>query len=543
MNYTTNLNLKKPESTDFYDVDDQNDNMDTLDTEVHKKADGIDYNVDTGRLSLMRGESEIDYVTIKTKGKAGLLITCDDNLIGATFTITDGSTTYTETMDSTKSISKELPNIGSWTVSHPAFGIYAPQSETITVESLAVYPVSFTSIKLAKITVTCTSSAFIGETVTVTATGQTTQTKTVTDSLTLDFYVDKATWTVSNSKTSTTSTVIVTEYATTYSNTVSLASIVVTCDDNSFIGQTITCSNGAETLSETVPAGKTVTFYVDLGTWTLYNPVNGRNEDPITVSSYTSYSFTMKKLAIVTFGGGTDEQIVAMVEASDRGEIDLSQYWNVGDERTISLSAMSATGVGESHVAQTATLVLLHKGLYDLKTATAGGRSKCAFIVGLKNSLKETGYMNDTNTNSGSWKNSKRRAWCNSVFYNAIPSSIRSIFKEFKTVTASVYNGSTNETTEDYFALPAGKEVFGADGNQGGGYSNQTEGNALTQFTYYATSANRIKKLGDDGSATYWWERSPYYDNAAYFCLVYSGGSASYYYASNAYGLAPFGCI
>lgn len=152
-------------------------------------------------------------------------------------------------------------------------------------------------------------------------------------------------------------------------------------------------------------------------------------------------------------------------------------------------------------------------------------------------------YLKSTDTNSGSWKNSARRAWCNSVFKNAIPSTLIGIFKQFKTLTASVYNGSTNETTEDYFALPTGKEVFGADGNQGGGYSNQTEGNALTQFTYYATSANRIKKLGDDGTATRWWERSPYYNRAGDFCAVYSEGSANYDVASTAHGLAPFGCI
>ena len=42
MQTTTNLGLKKPESSDFYDVADQNENMDKLDTEVFKKASGYD---------------------------------------------------------------------------------------------------------------------------------------------------------------------------------------------------------------------------------------------------------------------------------------------------------------------------------------------------------------------------------------------------------------------------------------------------------------------------------------------------------------------
>jgi hypothetical protein len=41
MNNTTNYNLKKPESTDFYNVDDSNDNMDIIDTEMKSQSDKI----------------------------------------------------------------------------------------------------------------------------------------------------------------------------------------------------------------------------------------------------------------------------------------------------------------------------------------------------------------------------------------------------------------------------------------------------------------------------------------------------------------------
>lgn len=42
MNKTTNLELKKPEGTDFYSVADFNDNMDILDAEVVKKLEAVD---------------------------------------------------------------------------------------------------------------------------------------------------------------------------------------------------------------------------------------------------------------------------------------------------------------------------------------------------------------------------------------------------------------------------------------------------------------------------------------------------------------------
>ena len=146
--------------------------------------------------------------------------------------------------------------------------------------------------------------------------------------------------------------------------------------------------------------------------------------------------------------------------------------------------------------------------------------------------------MNSSNTNGGSWNGSARRTWCNNVFRNAIPSTLRAIFKQFKTVTAQTYNGSTNQTSVDYFALPAEREIFDARK-----YSNGTEFNALFQFDYYKTESNRVKKLGKTGTAGYWWERSPYYRNSGIFCFVVPGGSAGTGVASTSSGLAPFGCI
>ena len=249
---------------------------------------------------------------------------------------------------------------------------------------------------------------------------------------------------------------------------------------------------------------------------------------------------------IVTWAGGTDEEIVKMVQLADAGIINLSDYWAVGDTRTVQLSAMSATGVGESQSAQEVDLVLMHAGGYELNEAVASGRTTCSFIVGQKDSLATAGYMNSSNTNSGSWDGSARRAWCNSVYKNALPSTLLPIFKQFKTITAQTYNGSTNQESVDYFALPAAKEVFGGSATSAGSatsHSNLTEFNALFQFDYYKTASNRVKKLGKTGAAIYWWERSPYYYASIGFCGVSSDGTADINGAGYGYGLAPFGCI
>lgn len=267
------------------------------------------------------------------------------------------------------------------------------------------------------------------------------------------------------------------------------------------------------------------------------NDLNKYPSNGVHTDGYWYELYGKPPLNIVTWADGTDADIVAMVKAADKGEINLADYWSVGDERQVTLSAMEATGVGESHVEQTVTFVLMNAGGKTLANATASGRTTCSFIVGMKNGLAETGYMNSSNTNSGGWEACKRRTWCNSVFRNAIPEALRDIFKQHLNVTANGFSG-TPVTSTDYFALPAEKEVFGSNTK-----ANSTAEASLTQFEYYATEANRIKKNGDSGSADRWWERSPDSSASNIICRVNSDGSSGGYLASKLSLLAPFGVI
>lgn len=232
-----------------------------------------------------------------------------------------------------------------------------------------------------------------------------------------------------------------------------------------------------------------------------------------------------------TWAGGTDAEIVEALEKHYNGEVDLTQYWSVGDERTISLSAMSATGVGESHAAQDVTFVILNVGGKTLATSV-NGHTSCAFIVGQKYTLDETGYMYSSNSSSIGWNGCKRRTWCNEVYYASIPSTIRSIFKQHINVTGTSYSTGTTSST-DYFALASEKELFGSTS-----YANATSESSLSQFKYYETSANRNKY--DD-----YWTRSRR-GSSSYRQFVYyrdSSGSSYYSNMSNALGIAPFGVI
>ena len=235
---------------------------------------------------------------------------------------------------------------------------------------------------------------------------------------------------------------------------------------------------------------------------------------------------------IVSWADGTDEQIAAMVAAADAGQINLNDYWHEGDERTVHLSAMpsSVTGDYDSHSAQDVQFVLTDPGHFTL----ANGK-KCNFVVLQKDCLKEYGIMNSLNDNRGGWDACPRRTWCNSVYRNAIPSTLRPVFKQFKT-KASTGPGTASTTSTDWFALPSEMEVFGRVTNAD---SSAESGN--TQLDYYKTSSNRVKKV--NGSADWWWERSPLSSYSTDFCMVIIDGSADYYYASVGGGLSPFGCI
>ena len=116
---------------------------------------------------------------------------------------------------------------------------------------------------------------------------------------------------------------------------------------------------------------------------------------------------------------------------------------SVGDTRSVSLSAMSATGVGESHRAQTVQFVIGDFEHDDLATAI-NGHTKAAITLLQKDCLMdatsasnsnngskdtERGYMNSSDTNSGGWKSCARRTWCNNVYFSALPSAWQSMIK------------------------------------------------------------------------------------------------------------------
>lgn len=235
-----------------------------------------------------------------------------------------------------------------------------------------------------------------------------------------------------------------------------------------------------------------------------------------------------------SWADGTDEEIVAMLEAHYAGEINIYDYWSVGDTRKISLSAMSASnGLSDTHVAQDIEMVLANAGGKTL----ADGGAECAFIVMQKDCLLEKGGVITSGDVRMGWADCARRAWCNGTYLNAFPDTIKSIFKAYKNKTADGNVSSIVETT-DTFALIAEKEVFGEVQ-----FSWAYEGLELTQFSALSYASNRLKKLGENGNATGYWLRSPATGFTNQYCICGQIGEKAKDVGSVAYGIAPFGVI
>ena len=279
-------------------------------------------------------------------------------------------------------------------------------------------------------------------------------------------------------------------------------------------------------------------------------------------------SFTPKALTIVTWANGSLEDIAKMLEAHYAGTIDVADYWAVGDTRSVDLSAMGASGiansrnVAETHSAQTVELVILDFE-HDTLTTPINGHTKAAITVQQKNCLKLESNPNyqsenskydagmgsminysETRTNSGGWKSSARRTWCNGQYKNALPSVLQNIIKQVSIYTDNTGGGSDTAsyvtTTDDYVFLPAEFEIFGART-----YANSAEKNHQEQYEYFKTTSNRCKnpKWNSSSVSGFWWERSPYSSNSTYFCRVDGSGTAYNGSAGNAYGLAPAFCL
>lgn len=281
------------------------------------------------------------------------------------------------------------------------------------------------------------------------------------------------------------------------------ATITVTVDS----GATVVLKNGGVTLQTKTSTGTAVFTVKETGTYTVEATKNGQTVSGTVnvVSSTTSYALTLFFLK----DNFADNDWSAIIAACHSGSV--PSAWVVGNGKTMIINGTSyqVDIIGKNH-----------------DTYTAGGKAPLTFQ--LYDCYGEPKNMNSENTNIDGWTSCAMRSTHLPAILALMPTEVRSGIREVNKLTSAGNQSDTINTTADKLFLLSEIEIFGSVS-----HSKSGEG---TQYDYYKAGNSKVKNYS--GSAYRWWERSPYGGNSVRFCGVQNDGTADYYYASYALGVA-----
>ena len=276
-------------------------------------------------------------------------------------------------------------------------------------------------------------------------------------------------------------------------------------------GTQVTMTKGGKTLTAMVSGGEAVLYPTELGEWTIKYTFD---------SSQKTKQWKLEVIGIVyvypfTIGDNLNDTDWADIDICGRLGM-AQQFFKVGDSKTVNIGGTNyeVQIIGFNH---------------DDKVS--GG--KAAYSFQLVDCLNQTQQMNTSNTNTGGWNGSAMRGRM-STYKSQLPAALRNVIKTVKkkSGTGGGSSSGTQQTNDDLFLLSE-IEIFGTTT-----YSVAGEG---TQYEWYKAGNSRIKKV--NGSADYWWERSPGSGDTNYFCYVNGSGNANYYSATTSYGVSFGFCV
>lgn len=282
------------------------------------------------------------------------------------------------------------------------------------------------------------------------------------------------------------------------------------------IGSTVTMSRGGKTLTGKVASTGYATLYpTELGDWTIVFTYNGSQKTKVYTLEVIGIVYVYPFVVGATLEATSWDNIAAV---SKFGQA--PNYWKVGDKKNITVNGVTyaAQIIGFDH---------------DTLTTADGSRTKAGITFQLVDCLNTTYSMNGSNTNLNGWRGSTMRTSTMATLLNQLSSDLKSVLKFVNKVTSVGNNSSGLETTSDKLFLLSEIEVFGATQ-----YSYAGEGK---QYEYYTAGNSTIKKV--NGSANYWWERSPCSGNTIYFCRVDNSGTADFGNASYSIGVSFGFCV
>lgn len=140
------------------------------------------------------------------------------------------------------------------------------------------------------------------------------------------------------------------------------------------------------------------------------------------------------------------------------------------------------------------------------------------------------------------YKNSDIRSWLNGTFLNLFDANIREAIKQVK---IPYHNGTGSSGSVASGANGLSCKIFLLSGYELGWTKSDSsyfpqDGAKLDYFTAGTGSAANKKRIAKyNGSAAYWWTRSPYTRSSSRVWYVYSDGDCSLWYCCNTDGVRP----
>lgn len=257
------------------------------------------------------------------------------------------------------------------------------------------------------------------------------------------------------------------------------------------------------------------------------------------ITRETSYTILVTDIEIVSWANGSDEQILAMVQAADEGRINLHNYWSIGEEREVTLQDVGDDGylaISGMPATYNKLVIMDYADNYELVNAVGDKRTgnfilqyKYGLPIPLKVSAAIKYDPEDIDKDewwnngliyeySGGFFNSSLDDWLNGQpaehsWKQSQDPLISAIIKPVKVFGIERYDSQATVEYSRLWFLPTEKEVFGTLS-----HSSPAESRSKWWAYYKIDKQNRLKYIssvrGIQTTPSTWWTRSP---------LVFSG--------------------
>ena len=238
--------------------------------------------------------------------------------------------------------------------------------------------------------------------------------------------------------------------------------------------------------------------------------------------------FTDKNAPVGSFSTDSWSKIISNVKSGN------ACMYKVGDTKNVT---MTTYGTHPVRIANIST---------PSECNTSGfSQTACGFVVEFADIV--TPYkMNNSDTNTGSWKSSIARTFINGRFYNALPSDLKNGIISTTVVSGNGRGESGSVTTTDKLYLLSTVEVWSLKDSATAVKTDKSRAKSR-QLDYYesigVTTANysgAIKKSSPSVDFDWWWLRSAYSDDTHTFFAVKPNGDWFWIGASsNPTGISP----